>query len=395
MGKGGVGKSTVAAALALAAARRRQRVLVVSFDIGHSVAEIFGVATGAKVVPVTENVDVLRIDPTAVVDDLYRSVHRMLAPAAAHHRLGVRVPDPRELIVAPGAADLASLDRLAGCVADDRWDLVILDAPPTQQWLTLVAVPEAVVGYLEGIWPQHLRVAAGVGTDVRAIVLVAVLEQIKKAADRVVAMLARAEAVLVTTGERAARSESAILASAAGLYGMTLRGAVINRVLPNLSGASVPLVGAHPAVFWYEAIRTDRSHGLDPERAGRHFAEVVSLELSAYEPVGLALLEPLADRLVPLAEPAGDGPGAGGITVRLVSGSGLESRYAMCIPLPMVDSPSLRVGRVEDEVIVSAGEIRRRIRLASVLRRCRVDGAHFADGMLEIYFRPDPQVWPT
>lgn len=383
---------------------------MVSFDIGHSVAEIFGVASDASVVPVADGIEILRIDPTAVVDDLYRSVHKMLAPAAAHHQLGVRVPDPRELIVAPGASDLAALDRLAARVADDRWDLVIFDAPPTQQWLTLVAVPEAIVGYLESMWPQHLRVAAGVGTDVRTIVLVAVLEQIKRAAERVATMLGRAEVVLVTTGERAARSETAILASAAGLYGMTLRAAVINRVLPDLSATNVPLVAAHPAVFWYEAIRADRGHGIDPARALRHFGAVVSLELSAYEPVGLALLEPLAERLVLPAVSNIDGssidgsttdgsatnvPGTGGITVRLVSGSGLQARYAMCIPLPMVDSPSLRVGRVEDEVIVSAGEVRRRIRLAAVLRRCHVDGAHFADGMLEIYFVPDPAVWPT
>lgn len=374
---------------------------MVSFDIGHSVAEIFGVASDTSVVPVADGIDILRIDPTAVVDDLYRSVHKMLAPAAAHHQLGVQVPDPRELIVAPGASDLAALDRLAAKVADDRWDLVIFDAPPTQQWLTLAAVPEAIVGYLESMWPQHLRVAAGVGTDVRTIVLVAVLEQIKRTAERVAAMLGRAEVVLVTTGERAARSETAILASAAGLYGMTLRAAVINRVLPDLSATNVPLVAAHPAVFWYEAIRADRGQGIDPARALRHFDGVVSLELSAYEPVGLALLEPLAERLVPTFDgstvdgPATDVPGTGGITVRLVSGSGLQARYAMCIPLPMVDSPSLRVGRVEDEVIVSAGEVRRRIRLAAVLRRCHVDGAHFADGMLEIYFVPDPAVWPT
>ena len=76
------------------------------------------------------------------------------------------------------------------------------------------------------------------------------------------------------------------------------------------------------------------------------------------------------------------------------SGTGLKSVYRWDVALPLVDPQSVDLGRVDDDLIVSAAGMRRRLRLPSVLRRCTVTGARLDDGALSVRFAPDPAVWP-
>jgi arsenite-transporting ATPase len=77
------------------------------------------------------------------------------------------------------------------------------------------------------------------------------------------------------------------------------------------------------------------------------------------------------------------------------SGSGLDAVYRLRLELPQVDSSALSLGRVGDDLIVGVGAMRRRVRLASVLRRCIVIGAQLRGSELTVRFRPNPEVWPA
>jgi arsenite/tail-anchored protein-transporting ATPase len=77
------------------------------------------------------------------------------------------------------------------------------------------------------------------------------------------------------------------------------------------------------------------------------------------------------------------------------SGSGLEAVYRLRLELPQVDASALTLGRVDDDLIIGAGSMRRRVRLASVLRRCVVTDAQLKGSELTVRFRPDPEVWPA
>ncbi|PQM48125.1 hypothetical protein C1Y40_01660 [Mycobacterium talmoniae] len=68
--------------------------------------------------------------------------------------------------------------------------------------------------------------------------------------------------------------------------------------------------------------------------------------------------------------------------------------YRLRLELPQIDSGALSLGRVDDDLIISAGGMRRRVRLASVLRRCTVLDATLRGTELTVRFRPDPEVWP-
>jgi arsenite-transporting ATPase len=82
-------------------------------------------------------------------------------------------------------------------------------------------------------------------------------------------------------------------------------------------------------------------------------------------------------------------------TVDRESGSGLEAVYRLRLELPHVDSATLTLGRVDEDLIIGVGGMRRRVRLASVLRRCIVTGAQLRDSELTVRFRPNPEVWPA
>jgi arsenite-transporting ATPase len=67
----------------------------------------------------------------------------------------------------------------------------------------------------------------------------------------------------------------------------------------------------------------------------------------------------------------------------------------MRLELPQIDSTSLTLGRVDDDLVIGAGGMRRRVRLASVLRRCIVMDAQLKGSELTVRFKPDPEVWPS
>ena len=77
------------------------------------------------------------------------------------------------------------------------------------------------------------------------------------------------------------------------------------------------------------------------------------------------------------------------------SGSGVDAVYRLRVQLPQVESSALTLGRVDDDLIIGVGGLRRRVRLASVLRRCTVTDAQLRGSELTVRFRPNPEVWPA
>jgi arsenite-transporting ATPase len=199
---------------------------------------------------------------------------------------------------------------------------------------------------------------------------------------------------VVVTAEQLSVVDAERTLSAAALLGIRIDRVLVNRILPKLNASSIGLVGAHPAVFWFERWRAAQLDAVAELRRRIGTVPIVEVEHAPGEPVGLGPLQDVADRLEPdslerRAPGWGEQP-----SVVLESGRGLESVYAMRMLLPVVDSTTLGLGRVEDDLIVSADGRRRRIRLASVLRRCVADSAELDGPCLVVRFRPNPDVWP-
>ncbi len=152
-GKGGVGKTTVAAALAVAAADRRRRCLVVSTDPAHSLGDVLDVRIGAAERPLADGLTGLEIDPESEAERHIEAI-KLQMKELVHPRMYGAVDRQLELArLAPGTLEAALLERMAELMDDAgrRFDLVVFDTAPTGHTLRLLSLPEIMTAWTDGL----------------------------------------------------------------------------------------------------------------------------------------------------------------------------------------------------------------------------------------------------
>jgi arsenite-transporting ATPase len=156
-GKGGVGKTTTAAATAVHAARAGVKTLVMSTDAAHSLGDALGVALGGSSsgspVDVEPGLSALQVSPPHLLGESWRVVQDYLL--AVLDTVGVDPVVAEELTRLPGAEEIAALLELRSQVESGAWDLVVVDCAPTTETLRLLALPEALAWHLERLLPAQ------------------------------------------------------------------------------------------------------------------------------------------------------------------------------------------------------------------------------------------------
>ncbi|MEN4478421.1 ArsA family ATPase [Mycolicibacterium cosmeticum] len=401
VGKGGVGKSTLATATAVREARSGQRVLIVSTDQAHSTGDVLGVPvapTGTRA-PTrvladvdTGHLDALALDTLAVLEDRWRDVAGPLAERFPESDLGDVAPE--ELSAMPGIQEVLGLHEVGELADSGDWDHVVVDCASTADALRMLTLPATFGLYLERIWPRHRRLSRR-GGDAASEALVALLERIADGTDALSALLADAERVsahLVLTPERVVAAEAIRTIGSLTLMGVRVAELLVNQVLIQDDSYEYTNLPDHPAFDWYTERIAEQRTVLDQLDAAIGDVQLVLVPHLAGEPIGpKALAELLAQARRRDGSPP---PGPLKPVVDRESGTGLEAVYRLRIQLPQVDPGSLTLGRVDDDLIIGSGGMRRRVRLASVLRRCIVMDAQLRGTELTVRFRPDRKVWP-
>jgi arsenite-transporting ATPase len=379
-------------------------VLVVSTDQAHSLGDVLGVPVppsgqGELVRVLADDaeagggfLDALALDTLALLEARWHDVVSTLDRRFPDSELSTIAPE--ELSALPGVQEVLGLHAVGELAASGRWDRIVVDCASTADALRMLTLPATFGLYVERAWPRHRRLSIA-AEDARSAALVELLEGISASVDRLSALLTDGELVrahLVLTPERVVAAEAVRTLGSLALMGVRVEELIVNQVLEEDESYEYRNLPDHPAFYWYaERISEQRVVLEELDATIGDVALVLTPHLSG-EPIGPKALGSLLDGARRRRGTAPPGPLRP--VVDLESGSGLGSIYRMRLTLPQLSPQGLTLGRVDDDLIISAGGLRRRVRLASVLRRCTVLDAHLRGSELTLRFRPDPEVWP-
>lgn len=290
---------------------------------------------------------------------------------------------------------MLGLHEVAELAASGLWEHVVVDCASTADALRMLTLPGTLALYLERAWPRHRRLSRS-ADDAASAAMVDLVERIDAATGRLTALLADASQVsahLVLTAERVVAAEASRTLGSLSLMGVRVAELIVNQVLLQDDSFEYRNLPEHPAFDWYAERISEQKSVLDHLDTAIGDVALVLVPHLPGEPIGPKALGELLDaarRRDGSAPPAPVRP-----IVDRESGTGLDAVYRLRLELPQVDPGELTLGRVDDDLIIGAGGMRRRVRLASVLRRCIVTDAALRGSELTVRFRPNPEVWPA
>lgn len=384
-GKGGVGKTTTAAATAALAASRGRKTLVLSTDPAHSLADALGVPVGSVPTEVDTGFYAVQVDTQVAFERTWRDVQDYLRGVL--ERAGVDALQAEELTVLPGAEEVLALLELRRQVASGRFDLVVVDCAPTGETLRLLALPEALRWYVEKVFPVQRRALRAVRPLLSRVSGPAVPhDSVFEAVARLHTQLSEVRELLTapTTSVRLVLTPEAVVVAEArrtltslALYGYQVDGLVANRVF------------AASGDGWTAGWVAAQQQQLDAVRRDTAPLPLLESAYAAGEPVGLQALIDVGEALYGDQDPSRSEP-----VEDLVGVTQDRDGFLLSLALPLARLEDVDLARSGDELVVTVGGRRRLLALPGALCRCTVTGARLLGGRLVVRFEPDPALWP-
>jgi arsenite-transporting ATPase len=382
LGKGGVGKTTVAAATALRSAELGYKTLIASTDIAHSLADSLDTPLGATPAEVAPNLWAQEISVVADIHNYWSTLQTFVSGLISRGSNGIDNVIADELSAFPGMDEIVSLLHINKQAADQLFDRVIIDAAPTGETIRLLTMPDTFRWYA-----GHInRAQGGVIKLLRPLANrllqgpVEVLEALNKldlATAKLRATLsdpAVSSYRVVLQPEKMVIREAERAISYLGLFNYPVDGVVINRILPE---------SAAEGSFYRQRWQLQSKYLKAIED---NFRPLPMWRIPYYpdEIVGLTALAHLAYDCFGEADP-GDVFYLGILQEIRQSA---EGGYQLRIPLPFVAGDNVRLRKRGDEMFITIGNFKREMILPMVLAKRRAAGGRLNEGILEIDFLP-------
>lgn len=383
LGKGGVGKTTVAAATALRSAELGYKTLVASTDIAHSLADSFDVALGAMPVQLADNLWAQEISVVADIYNYWDTIQNFVS-GLMRDGGGVSRIVADELSAIPGMDEIVSLLHINKQATERNFDRVIIDAAPTGETIRLLTIPDTfrwyaghLARYERGVMkmlapfagrffkaPTEIMEALFM-LDESTAELRETLSDPEISSYRVVVI---PEKMVVREAERAI--------SYLGLFNYPVDSVIINRVLPEMADAGEFMQRRRAVQAKYLKLIRDNFSPLPLWNVPYYSDEVV----------GMKALSNLARDCFGEKDPCQIF--YRGLLQEIVE---VDDGYLLRLPMPFVKSSEVRLRKRGDEMFITIGNFKREMILPTVLARMRATGGRLNDGVLEVRFVPQKE----
>jgi arsenite-transporting ATPase len=378
-GKGGVGKTTAAAATALRCADAGRRTMVLSTDPAHSLADAFALPLSSVGTPITDMLWGQQLDAQERMEDAWDEIQRYVLEVLGW--AGVDAIEAEELSVVPGLDEIFSLSDIKAYASSGEWDVLIVDCAPTAETIRFLSLPDILSWYMERLFPVGRRLTGIVRPVLSRVTSLpvasdAVFDATRRFYERLDGVRElltdgrRASVRLVVNPERMVIAEARRTYTYLSLFGYHVDAVVANRLLPD-----------HIRDPWFTEWKQAQAEHLATIEQGFAPLPVLRADLAEQEVIGVDRLRGFADRLYGDADAASV----------LYAGSPVKvtrkgSRSVLSMELPFTERDDLELGRHEGELLVRVGPYRRGFVLPDSLRRRPVEAARLVDGRLEVTF---------
>jgi arsenite-transporting ATPase len=377
-GKGGVGKTSVAAATARRCAADGLRTVVLSTDPAHSLADALQTELGAEPRDLGGGLWAQQVSAQEELERNWASVRAWLSGVLLER--GVDRISADELTVPPGMDELFSLLALKRHHDEGAFDVVVVDCAPTGETLRLLSFPDVAQWWLDKVFPQRGSLMAAARPIARALLDVslptdAVLDDVDRLVRNLIAMNAilrdheHASIRLVMTPDRMVIDEARRLFTYLNLYGYLTDAVVCNRVFPAEVDA------------YFGAWRARQEETVAEVRQAFAPVPVLRAPFFGEEVVGPAMLDRLGAALF-------EGRGAHDVLHTRVTEELVldENGATLRLEVPFARKGDITLKKLGDEVVVRVDTAKRTLLLPPGLADYVPSGAAFEDGVLQVTF---------
>lgn len=378
-GKGGVGKTSIAAATALKSAEKGLKTLVVSTDAAHSLGDSLDIRLSPEPVEIRENLWAQEIDTIHEVEKGWGKVQEYLT--ALITAKAIKDITTEELTVFPGMEDLLSLLRILGYYKEKTFDVIIIDCAPTGETLALLSFPEMLRWWMDKLFPIKRKAMKVVKPIVEPLLGVPMpddgvmgeIQNIYNQLDEMKQILSDRKTTsirIVVNPEKMVIKEAQRSFTYLNIYNYNIDAIIVNRVMPDN-------VTDDYFKVWKDIQRKYREMILESfSPLPIYYAPLFEREI-----VGLEMLGRMGKEVFD-----GNDPISIGYDIQTQQVKKEDGNYVFSIYMPFTDKKDLSLNQKADELIIRVGNVKRTITLPRTLLNYSIKGARFENEILKIRF---------
>ncbi|GAC1324003.1 MAG: ArsA family ATPase [Thermoleophilaceae bacterium] len=378
-GKGGVGKTSVAAATARACARSGRRTVIVSTDPAHSLSDSLETELGSAPTACGDNLWGQEVQAQEEMERHWEAVQDWMGELLAER--GVDRITADELAVPPGMDELFSLLQIKRHHESGEFDAVIVDCAPTGETLRLLSFPDVASWWLEKMLPLERRLIAAARPFARAMLDIPlppepVFDELQRLMRNLVAMngILRDRTTttvrLVMNPDRMVIKEAMRTFTYLNLYGYLTDAVIVNRVFPE-----------ELADGYFAGWRALQQDQMELVESAFYPVPILTAPYFDQEVIGHAMLDRLGAVL--FADRAPEAILHEDLSQELATDNGSAT---LRLPIPFVDKADIDLKKIGLEVIVRVGAQKRTIMLPQAMAAYRPRSARFEGGALSVRF---------